>query len=67
MSEESEDARAGPPPPEPASGLCPRCVHVRRIESARGSLFLLCGRAAREPVYPRYPPQPVVACPGFER
>ncbi len=48
-------------------GLCPQCVHARGIESARGSLFLLCGRAKEDPRYPRYPGQPVVACRGFER
>ncbi|MFM7282402.1 MAG: hypothetical protein ACKO32_11545 [Planctomycetia bacterium] len=48
-------------------GLCPQCVHARGIESAKGSLFLLCGRAKEDPRYPRYPGQPVVACRGFER
>jgi|LakMenEpi03Aug12_release.lakeMendotaPanAssembly.Ray.scaffolds.fasta_scaffold05524_3 hypothetical protein len=48
-------------------GLCPQCTHARGIESAKGSLFLLCGRAKDDPRYPRYPGQPVVACRGFER
>jgi hypothetical protein len=48
-------------------GLCPQCVHARGIESAKGSLFLLCGRAKEDSRYPRYPGQPVVACRGFER
>ncbi len=47
-------------------GLCPRCRWVRRIESARGSVFLLCERSQADASFPRYPPQPVVACAGFE-
>lgn len=48
-------------------GLCAQCVHARGIESAKGSLFLLCGQSKRDPRYARYPAQPVVACRGFER
>lgn len=66
---------SGPKPPEEprpealpprAAGLCPRCRAARRIESARGSVFLLCERSREDPRFPRYPPQPVVACAGFE-
>lgn len=46
-------------------GLCARCVHVRRIENRRGSVFLLCELANRDPRYSRYPPLPVLDCPGF--
>jgi hypothetical protein len=48
-------------------GLCAQCVHARRVGSARGSSFWLCGRSANDPRYARYPRLPVVACPGFER
>jgi hypothetical protein len=48
------------------AGLCGNCRHARRIESARGSAFLLCGRAATDPRYRRYPPLPVLQCPGHE-
>jgi hypothetical protein len=48
-------------------GLCPRCVHVRRIDSAKGSTFWLCQRAATDASFPRYPPQPRMECAGFER
>lgn len=47
-------------------GLCPACLHVRILESERGSVFLFCQRSRREPVYSKYPPQPVRACTGFE-
>jgi hypothetical protein len=61
-----------PPPPEdrprPARprSLCESCRHVRVIRSERGSVFLLCKRSTAEPEYPKYPPQPVVACRGFQ-
>jgi hypothetical protein len=47
-------------------GLCQACAHVRTITSARGSTFLLCTRAANDPRFPKYPPQPVWVCSGFE-
>jgi len=50
----------------PGEGQCPRCVHVKVVESGRGSRFLLCTRSRTDAAYRRYPPQPVVACPGFE-
>ena len=48
-------------------GLCADCRHARRIRSGKGSEFLLCGRGAEDPAYTRYPPLPVVRCPGYER
>ena len=47
-------------------GLCADCRHARRIKSARGSVFLLCGRAETEPEYPRYPRLPILECEGYE-
>ncbi len=47
------------------SGLCPRCVHVRVIESERGSRFFLCTKAKDDPALPRYPPQPRHVCSAF--
>lgn len=53
------------PAPDPGlGGLCPGCKHVRRIESARGSVFLRCTLASADPRFPKYPPQPVVRCLG---
>lgn len=47
-------------------GLCALCTHARVTETARGSRFWRCGRAADDPRFPRYPRLPVGACPGFE-
>ncbi|MEW5737937.1 MAG: hypothetical protein AB1938_03370 [Myxococcota bacterium] len=41
--------------------LCHRCAHLRRVEGARSS-FLQCGEGRP----PKYPAQPVRACPYFE-
>lgn len=48
------------------AGLCASCRHARRVASRRGSLFLLCGRAADDPRFRRYPPLPVLRCAGHE-
>jgi len=42
--------------------LCHRCVHLRVVESAKGSTFLMC----QEPTLPKYGPQPVRACLRFD-
>ena len=47
-------------------GLCAACRHARRIESRRGSAFYLCGRAADDPDFPRYPRLPVIECRGYD-
>ena len=61
---------AEPRRPAPAQsafgGLCPACRHARPVTSAKGSTFLLCGLAAVDPAFPRYPPQPVRMCAGHE-
>jgi hypothetical protein len=49
-----------------AVGLCHTCRHVRRVENRRGSVFILCEKAATEPErFARYPPLPVRVCPGY--
>jgi len=56
-----------PEPERERYGLCADCRHARRIETARGSEFLLCERSEREPEYPRYPRLPVLLCKGHEK
>ena len=63
-------ARRGPPsdPAHPGpGGLCPQCRHVKVLQSQRSSTFLLCQLSKSDPSYRRYPPQPRMVCPGFER
>jgi hypothetical protein len=47
-------------------GLCARCAHAARQETARRSTFWRCRRAESDPRFARYPRLPVLACPGFE-
>lgn len=49
------------------SGLCASCAFARTVASARGSVFVLCGKAAEDERFPKYPPLPVRECPGYER
>ena len=45
----------------PAS-LCPACAWMRITHGKRGQSYLLC---RNEAVPAKYPPQPVLRCPGF--
>jgi hypothetical protein len=49
------------------AGLCADCLHARKVESARGSKFYLCGRSTSDPRFAKYPRLPVIECPGYER
>jgi hypothetical protein len=49
-----------------AESLCERCAWLREVRTPKGSRFLLCRRSQTDPAYPRYPPQPVVRCAGYE-
>lgn len=48
------------------AGLCASCTWARRVESARGSTFLRCGRSDLDPAFRKYPPLPVLQCRGHE-
>lgn len=47
--------------------LCEICVHAKEVISGKGSRFLLCRKAMEDHRFPKYPPQPVLKCEGFER
>jgi hypothetical protein len=48
-----------------APGLCASCVHAQKIESSKGSTFVLCGLSYTDPRFVRYPRLPVLACDGY--
>ena len=51
-------------------GLCETCRWVRLVTNRRGSVFYRCLRADADPADPRfvrYPPLPVLQCPGYDR
>jgi hypothetical protein len=53
-----------------AVGLCATCKWVRIVRNRRGSVFYRCLRAETAPPDPRfvrYPPLPVLSCPGYDR
>lgn len=43
--------------------VCLQCLDHRTIQSGRGSLFLLCQSKTTPSQWPKYPPQPLLACP----
>jgi len=49
------------------TGLCDTCRNARRVESAKGSVFLLCELAATDSHFPKYPRLPVLFCAGYRQ
>jgi len=49
------------------AGLCADCIHSRRIESAHGSVFILCNLYQTDPRFPKYPRLPVLSCDGYKQ
>ena len=47
------------------TSLCETCRSGREVRTAR-SRFLLCELSLTNGDYPKYPPQPVVRCGGYE-
>jgi hypothetical protein len=47
-------------------GLCGTCAHTKRVDSARGTSFYLCGLSKSDPRYGKYPQLPVLACAGHQ-
>lgn len=54
---------APPATPDPV-GLCRDCRHARQVPAPRAT-YWLCGRAAEDPAFPKYPRLPIRACRGF--
>ena len=56
-------------PPERAvmmPSLCETCRSLRAVVTPKGSRFLLCQISVTDPNFPKYPPQPVVRCDGYQ-
>ncbi len=49
-----------------AESLCANCRFMREIRTPR-SCFFLCQLSNTDPAYPKYPPQPIRRCQGFQR
>jgi len=50
-----------------SAGLCSSCLHAQRIESSKGSVFLLCELSKTDSRFPKYPRLPVLSCAGYKR
>src|SRR5260370_33864982 len=48
-----------------AAGLCADCLHARRVESERGSVFVMCQLSVTDASFPKYPRLPVLSCAGY--
>jgi hypothetical protein len=48
-----------------SQSLCESCARMREVRTPRGSRFLLCLLSQSDRCYPRYPPQPMLNCPGY--
>ena len=46
--------------------LCETCAWMREVVTPKGSRFLLCQLSTSDPAYPKYPPQPVGRCDGYQ-
>jgi len=46
--------------------LCEQCQNMREIRTPKGSRFLLCQLSLTNSDYPKYPPQPVFRCDGYQ-
>jgi len=47
--------------------LCETCALMREVVTPKGSRFLLCQLSQTDLNYPKYPPQPVVRCKGYQK
>ncbi len=50
----------------PDPGLCAACLHARRLQNDRGSVFWLCEASRDYPELPKYPALPVRECIAFQ-
>jgi hypothetical protein len=55
------------PTPRLQAGLCADCMNARRVESERGSVFVMCQLSAKDANFPKYPRLPVLSCAGYLR
>ena len=46
--------------------LCETCTRRREVITPKGSRFFLCQLSHTKTEYPKYPPQPVLRCDGYE-
>jgi hypothetical protein len=62
---ETNDRAIRPDPGRTEPGLCGTCQHARRIESDRGSIFIMCELSFEDSQFAKYPRLPVLVCSGY--
>lgn len=48
-------------------GICAACKHVRELETKIGATIYMCQLAAKDERFRKFPPLPLLACPGYEK
>lgn len=48
-------------------GLCAGCRHVKELATKIGATIYQCRLAAKDARFRKFPPLPMLACPGFEK
>jgi hypothetical protein len=51
---------------DPAIGLCSDCEHCRSVKGPR-TTFYMCQLSFTNPEFRKYPPLPVLRCPGYRQ
>ena len=49
------------------TGLCSRCTNARELKTKGGSTLILCELSKQDPSFPKFPPLPVLSCPGYTK
>ena len=49
------------------ASLCELCRYGKKVVSGKGSHFLMCQLSVSNKQFPKYPPQPLFRCSGFEQ
>jgi len=62
MSDEQQQKQKSP-----TAGLCTDCLYARKVESERGSVFILCNLSLTDSRFAKYPRLPVLACDGYAK
>jgi hypothetical protein len=60
---EEDDA----PPESAIVGLCSDCAHAKKLKTKIDATIYLCGRAAADSRFPKFPRLPIMACAGYEK
>ena len=55
------------PPESATAGLCADCAHAKKLRTKIDATIYLCGLAAVDARFPKFPRLPVHACAGYEK